>query len=106
MFAFGQETKSLEKKNQENQANMIQFESPKRERGIHRKKHERDKKTRTWRNAKKKKIAREKRRGLNNLFFIPDALRWGYFLMRFARDTCCCTWQGKNSCLWGRRLGV
>lgn len=60
--------------------------------------------TRTQRNERKK-IAREKRKDLNNLFFIPDGLRGDYFVTHFVKCTCC-QMHGKNSCLGGRRLGI
>ena len=65
------------KKNQENHAGILQLNLKSQTGGrIHREKRKRDKKreTRTQGNAKKK-IAREKRKCLNNLFFVPDGLR-------------------------------
>lgn len=68
----------LVKKNQENHAGMLQLNlKPQTEEGIHREKHKRGKKRERLgpRETQRKIIAREERKGLNNLFFIPDGLR-------------------------------
>lgn len=66
------------KKNQENHAGMLQLNlKPQTEGGIHREKHKRDKKRERpgHMETQRKIIAREERKGLDNLFFIPDGLR-------------------------------